>query len=659
MIVPTMIKDAGLGIKLMVFILASTAAIFAAAFWLNYTSSREAVLRSVEESTRHLAGSTVSRIEVVLQGVEKVSRSVCSIVEEFPYSQQDLLQLLKSVVADNSEIYGSAVAFEPNAFLPEFTYFAPYSYRKTTEEGGTTIASMYLGGSGYDYFFMDWYQLPKELRRAVWSEPYFDEGAGNVTMATFSVPFFHEADEGRRVRGVVTADISLDWLQHLVGSIKIYQTGFAYLISQNGFFLTHPVKEYAMRRSVFSVAEERNDGDLRRIGRDMIRGGSGFVKWRDKKDGRDYWFSYAPLPSSGWSLGLLIPEEELFADLHRLSKRILFVGVAGFLFLALTVAFISGTITRPLRNLAGKTDEIARGNLDVELPELRYNDEIGRLNRSFREMKTALKEYIANLAETTAAKERIESELKIARTIQMSFLPKKFPPFPDKKSFDIFASLKSAWEVGGDLYDFFLLGDDHLFFTVGDVSGKGVPAALFMAVSKTLLKGVAEPGMEPSEVLNRVNLELCRDNESMMFVTVFCGVLNIRTGELVYSNAAHNPPVLLRAGQNPQWLKIPKGFLLGTLEESRYETMRLDLKPGDSLLVYTDGVTEAMNGSEELYGNERLLETVRARRSLSIEGLVNEVMDSVDRFADGAHQADDITLLALHFKGNPPERRPK
>jgi len=266
-------------------------------------------------------------------------------------------------------------------------------------------------------------------------------------------------------------------------------------------------------------------------------------------------------------------------------------------------------------------------------------------------MKAALKEYIANLAETTAAKERYESELKIARTIQMSFLPKNFPPFPENVEFDIYATLVSAKEVGGDLYDFFLLDEDHLFFSIGDVSGKGVPAALFMAAAKTLMKGTANREMTPAEVLSKVNHELCRENDSMMFVTVFCGILNFRTGEMRYSNAGHNPPLVLRPGRPPEWLPLPDGFLLGVREESVYETRQILLAPGDMLLLYTDGVTEAMNSDRLFYEERRLIRVAEGHGQESPEGLVREVLRSVRDFADSEPQSDDITMLALSFRG--------
>lgn len=260
-----------------------------------------------------------------------------------------------------------------------------------------------------------------------------------------------------------------------------------------------------MRESIFSIAEANNDIDLRKIGREMIRGGKGFVTLKNHFAGQKSWMYYAPLPSLEWSIGVVFPEDRLFAGIGKLGVIIMAISGVGFLALLVVIITISGTITKPLRILADKAGEIARGNLEIEVPKLRSHDEVAALSNSFHEMKVALQEYICNLAETTAAKERIESELKIAHTIQMSFLPKHFPPFPEKEEFEIFATLEPAKEVGGNLYDFFLIDEEHLFFSIGDVSGKGVPAALFMAVTKTLMKGIASQAVFPSMALETVN----------------------------------------------------------------------------------------------------------------------------------------------------------
>jgi sigma-B regulation protein RsbU (phosphoserine phosphatase) len=277
-------------------------------------------------------------------------------------------------------------------------------------------------------------------------------------------------------------------------------------------------------------------------------------------------------------------------------------------------------------------------------------DEVAGLAGALRGMIHALDRYIVDLRETTAVKERMESELNVAYNIQMSFLPKLFPAFPEREEFDLYATMEPAKEVGGDLYDFFFIDEEHLFFCIGDVSGKGVPAALFMSVTKTLI-GAQKSLSDPSRILHKVNGDLCEGNESLMFVTMFCGVLNTLTGELLYSNAGHNPPLLLRRDGRAEWLTLPRGMALGVMEEAGFETSSIRLDPEDMVIAYTDGVTEAFNAALELYSEERLIRHVSRCARKSPKEAIETIMASVESFAAHTSQSDDITMLGLKYRG--------
>jgi len=640
-------KQRGLAFRLALFILASTSLIFLAAFGYNYYYSRQLVLKGVREVAMQMVQTTVLRIESKLRAVETPPRMVAMHLESKPITDDLLLPLMHDMVASTPAIFGAAAAFEPHAFDSAIRFHAPYFFH--AEDG--KVAFTQLGSKAYNYFLWDWYLIPKELDRPVWSEPYFDDGGGGILMSTYSHPFYDRSAGRRQFRGVVTADISLEELVAEIDKISLYDTGYAFLISRSGAFLAHPDKERIMRESVFSVAADDNRPELRAIGREMIGGRSGHAAFTSIHTGRRSLLAYAPVPAAGWSVGVMIPENELFADIWSLNRMVLAIAAAGFTLLLLVVVAISRSITRPLKKLVGATGEIARGNLDVALPVMNTGDEVQVLTRSVDEMRLALKEYIANITETSRAKERIESELKIARAIQMNFLPKHFPPFPEQSAFDLFAALEPAMEVGGDLYDFFMVDDRHLFFSVGDVSDKGVPAALFMAVTKTLMKGIVEQGLTPADVLARVNVELCQNNESAMFVTVACGMLDVATGELLYSNAGHNPPVLLRAGGVPEMLPMPPGLVLGAMEEAAFSTRTVWLGPDDRLLLYTDGVTEAMDAGQKLFSEERLLIEMAPLTTATPRRMVERLMAAVQAHAGDAAQSDDITILALHYKG--------
>jgi phosphoserine phosphatase RsbU/P len=351
----------------------------------------------------------------------------------------------------------------------------------------------------------------------------------------------------------------------------------------------------------------------------------------------------------GGAILVTLPTDRMQAAIRNETR--LATAVSGLVLLLGSVMAVLGarTISRPIADLTDMTRQIAGGDFTQRI-DIRSKNEIGTLAASFNEMTRRLNESIDHLKETTAAKERIESELKIAHEIQMSMVPKIFPPFPDRSEFDIFATLAPAKEVGGDFYDFFFIDEDHLCFAVGDVSGKGVPASLFMAVTKTLFKATAGNSGTPGEILARLNSEICRDNESCMFVTLFCGILNIRTGQVDYSNGGHNLPYYLHQ-RGVSLLENLGGRALGVVKQSLYASGRMVLGPGEALLLYTDGVTEAMDSRDRLYSDQRLAEFLASNRGSSPRQIVGDLVGDVRSFAGAAPQSDDITALALRYFG--------
>jgi sigma-B regulation protein RsbU (phosphoserine phosphatase) len=351
----------------------------------------------------------------------------------------------------------------------------------------------------------------------------------------------------------------------------------------------------------------------------------------------------------GGAILVTLPTDHVQAAIRRQTRLAMAVSGLVLLFGSIIAIFGAKTISRPIADLTEMTRRIAAGDFTQRI-DTRAKNEIGALATSFNEMTRRLNESIEHLKETTAAKERIESELKIAHEIQMSMVPKIFPAFPERSEFDIFATLVPAKEVGGDLYDFFFLDDDHLCFAVGDVSDKGVPASLFMAVTKTLFRATAADGRTPGEILARLNAEICRDNESCMFVTFFCGILDVRTGQVDYSNGGHNLPYYLHHdGVSP--LQNAGGGALGLVEQSPYASGRMVLAPGETLFLYTDGVTEAMDPSDMLYSDQRLAQFLETRRGSAARQIIGDLVSDVRHFAGAAPQSDDITAMALRYFG--------
>jgi phosphoserine phosphatase RsbU/P len=322
------------------------------------------------------------------------------------------------------------------------------------------------------------------------------------------------------------------------------------------------------------------------------------------------------------------------------------------LLLAIAIIYIARSITRPLRAMAHATEGIGSGNLDIDLPPVTSGDEVGKLTEAFGYMKTSLKAYIEELTKTTALKERMEGELKIAHDIQMSILPKMFPPFPDRTEFDIYAMIQPAKEVGGDFYDFFQIDDEHLCFVIADVSGKGIPASLFMAVTKTLIKAKAAVGLTADRIVSRVNEELCVGNDTNMFVTIFCAILDVHTGEIEYTNGGHNPPLVIRKTGEVSVLKSTGGIVVGVIDDAVYTADRLTLYPGDILYLYTDGVNEAMNKNGELFSDKRLEQEIIKLKEKSIKEIIDGIMGEIELFAQDTPQSDDITMMVIQYTGN-------
>ncbi len=639
-----MIKSRGIAFRMGAPVLAGSALVFLVIFSIGYLHSRETILRNVQENAQNLARRIAHRIELVLAPVEKVPENLDIVLETFDVNETKIIEVLRSTLHINPEVFGAAIAFEPYAFDPARLYFSPYMSRK-----GKGFQMTHLGGKGYHYFYQDWYQIPRETGKSSWSEPYFDEGGGDILMATFSRPFFREKEGTPQFTGVITADISLEWLEKIVAEIHVLRTGYGFIISRNGAFIVHPQKSWILNETIFSIAEARNDPALRAIGKRMIAGESGFFPFTGDVLQRPGFIYLTPVGFSNWSLGIFFPTNELMADLDAFRRTAISLGISGLLVLILVVWLVARTITRPLRTLSAVARNMATGNLEIEVPVPKTGDEVAILAESFNYMKNSLKVHIRELLAATAAKEHIESELTIARDIQMGLLPKTFPPFPDLPGFDLYALLKPAREVGGDLYDFCRIDEDRVCFFLGDVSGKGVPAALFMAVTMTLIKMTAAKGLSPDRILREVNGQLSRDNAAGMFVTLFCGIVNIRTRELWYANGGHNQPVLLRKSGEAIFLEGTDGILLGAMEDIDYAMKRIVLDAGEGLFLYSDGVTEAMDEQERLYSDERLLEALKAMGQMSSAEVVESVAHDVISFAGTAPQADDITVMMVRF----------
>lgn len=633
-----MLINRSIAARMVLLVLLGAGCILGAIIGYSYFAVRRMLMDELRFEAEYMARATVNHIETVGRSVEKVVQGMAIDLEMNFLSTNGMYQLLRRTLEGNTNIYGAAIALNPVLHPGATNYCSPYVFQ---EKG--KLAGKDLGAGNYHYDIWDWFDLPRKLKKPLWCEPYFDEGGGNILMVTYCYPVF----KSNEFYGVVTSDVSLEWLSDILAKISKDIGGSAWLISANGTFITHPKRDLIMNDTIFSTAEAHLDPAVReagrKIGQRMIRGEEGFVPYTSVVTGKKGWLVFAPVPSTDWSLGVMFLQETIMEYIFDLNKVSFFLGITGFALLLIVALGIARSITGPLRQLAGATRTLAQGDLDKALPKVKGKDEVAQLAGAFEHMRGDLKKYIVELQKTTALKERIESEMRIAKSIQMDMVPKTFP---ERKEFDLFGTLEPAREVGGDFYDFFMPDEQHIFLFIGDVSGKGMPAALFMAVTRTLLKAICLVERDPAVILRRLNSGLVESNESNMFVTLFCMLIDLKTGECKYSNGGHNPPLVVRAGGTVASLPLTGGSPVGIMPQMEFGEGSVVLQADDTLFLYTDGVTEAMNQAEEMFGESRTMEELKHGKSSASE-LVKSMREALCSFVAGAEQSDDITMLAF------------
>jgi sigma-B regulation protein RsbU (phosphoserine phosphatase) len=623
--------------RLVAWILACAGLVFAIALLRSYGVARQMVEGAAHQEATSVVAAVVNRLDRSLKTVDHTTGLLAAVLMETQPSGDELGRLLEALLGTHPNVHGAAVAYEPRAFSADRERFGLYRSRGTDGR----ILAMDLTASPSTYWEKEWYTKAATSRAPRWSSVETDERGGGRALVTFSRPLL--ASDGT-LRGVAMIDLDLLWLSEAAARLPIGRGGFVVVLSPSGQVLANSRDP---GRLGIDLSRE-SDPALAHIVRRMLTGQTGFEPIVGP-NGQRARVVYAAVEGVGWSVAAVYPEETLFRearDLGFVATRLL---VLGLVLLALVVAQLARRLTLPLRALAASAPELGAGNLDTALPEVRSHDEIGALTRAFVAMRDSLKAYIANLERTTAAKQRLESEVRIAHRVQMAMLPEREAR---GEGFELSATLIPARTVGGDLYDHFV-SDGRLVFMVGDVSGKGVGPALFMARAKTFFEVSAARHDDPSQVLADVNRGLCAENEEGMFVTVWCGSLDLATGALRCAVGGHDAPYLLPADGPPRQLELDGGPLLGLMDGATFPENRATLAPGDLLLLYSDGVSEAMDPQGRLFSLERIGEVLSARPA-SADAARDLVLDAVRSFAAGAQQSDDITIMAVRRLGAEP-----
>ncbi len=615
------------------------------------------IMQSVRQSAEEADKNAGAQLDIITLRIESIMSSASHAVnnvaveaiDELTAAKADtgaLFEITRKLVERNPAIVGSILAL-PEHYIDGQKFFAAYSIRNPeTGEVGTSQ----VGNEDYDYFAMDWYLVPKLLDKPYWSDPYFDEGAGNIKMCTYSCPL---KDARGKFIGVLTADLPIEWLSEVVNDIKPYPSSYNLMVGKDASYIVHTNSDRILRETIFTATYNMTDTTVRHIGREMISGHRGSQLLDN--DGTKSLVFYTPVPSSGWSVAMVCPMKDIHKGTTVMAFTLAIILLIILILIFITVNLVIGKMTAPLHAFSESAGKIAEGDFNAPLPEIKSRDEMFMLKESFHHMQLSLTDYIERLTETTSAKERIESELNIAREIQMSMIPKIFPPYPERHDIDIYASMRPAKEVGGDLYDFFL-DEGRLYFAVGDVSGKGVPASLFMAVTRSIFRSIATSSGNPGAIISAMNNAMCDGNEANMFVTLFVGIVDLNTLEMRYSNAGHNPPVIMDKDGRASFIDVAScsGLPVGLFADYEYTNAVMRLQDNDKLILYTDGLTEAENKSAELYGEDRLLKMLNAKSGLAhltVRDLLENILADVEGHVAGAAQSDDLTVMVMQFKG--------
>lgn len=559
---------------------------------VQYWYAKKGIREQVEQRAKSELKVKGLEIQNILTAVEVAMKNHAWEAEQMLALPDSMYSVARRLAEQNDQIVGAGISFAPNFYPKMGRWFEPYV---KAEKGKAAVMSQ-LGSETHDYTQMDFYTMTMKSGDPYWSEPYLDSDGAHAMVTTYAYPL---RDKTGKVVAIMGADVSLDWLEKLINASHIYPSSYNMMISRTGQLMVCPVESLVMRQNIQEATAGMKDTTMQSINREMLAGRSGQTVVTDDNGEKNYVF-YSPIKgATGWSMAVVCSDKEIYYGLRQVGFNLLLLMLFG-------LALMAYIIARAIRNFK-------------------------------------------RLQAVNAEKERIGSELRIANGIQMGMLPKIFPPYPDRDDMDIYGSLIPAKEVGGDLYDFYIR-DEKLFFCIGDVSGKGVPASLVMAVTRSLFRTVSAHEDNPSNIVMKLNEAMTEMNESCMFVTLFVGALDLSTGRLHYCNAGHCPPLLI--GNELTLLPVDTNIPVGFLAEWQYTSQQITLPSQTSIFLYTDGLTEARNAEKEMFGKQRMNDVIRKaieEGKTAPEQTIRMMAEAKNRFVNGNEQSDDLTMLAIKY----------
>ena len=631
-----------LSVRVSLWVVFFAAIIFNVALGFLFYQAREAVRQEAVSRATQILDKTSLRVDSILNRVEVASNMTRWLVQRHPNKADSMFVYSRGLLQNNPDFYNCSIAFEPYYFNDKGRYFSAY-----TRFVGDSIRTIQGGSDHYQYFFTDWYLMPQLLNKPCWTEPYMDLDVATNTSEMVTSYCQTITDKQNQLIGVINISLSLNWLSQTISAVKPYPNSYSIMIGRGGTYFVHPDTTKITRQTIFTQTMEKPDTALTALGYAMQRGEEGMKHM--SINGKDSYVFYKPLGQTGCSMAIVCPESDIFSGFDRLRRTVMIIVAIGLLLMLYMFIRIITRELQPLQRLADEAETIASGQFDAELPNFQRIDEIGQLSQSFGNMQQSLVRYIEKLKETTAQKASIDSDLRIASGIQMGMLPVKFPTRDDRDDVQLYASLTPAKEVGGDLFDFYFR-DEKLFFCIGDVSGKGVPASLFMAVTRSTFRTVSAHESMPDRIVTTMNKTIADMNKNHMFVTLFVGVLDLPTGRLYYCNAGHDAPLLIGAGvgELPCDPNIPVGFR----PKWKYSLQEAQIFTGTTIFLFTDGLTEAMDANKALFQMERVNDVANralAKQQQEPRQLISLMTEVVHEFVGDAEQSDDLTMMAIQY----------
>ena len=632
----------GLAFKQSMMILAAITVVFGLIFGIMSYKTQDMLNKMTVENGEETSRANVNYIDKLFNAGKLVGDDVATTLSTHKMTKAELDEfLLKSLTNARNlipQIVAVVLAYEPG-MGPE------------TPKGEFMRLARYVDNeikliTGGHYDDKEWYYSTRDGKTSRWQEPFIGEFVPEP-IAVYTVPIFQKNKKGEEVlAGVLAIDMSIDFLKDEISSIPVSNSGYAIITSAKNVAVAYPKSIAQGKRNREIVVKEIRGNSQVNFDR-QTRDSSGLFLGT-VAGGEESAIYYTTIKANNWTFMVVWPIEKYLKDQSSMRKLFLVLAIGGYIIILIIILLISFRVAKPLKELAIAARKLGRGNFNVTIPQITGRDEISEFAGAFSNMLTELKDHI----ERQKDMKRIERELDLARNIQLSMLPgSEHDENSDDDRHELAPFLLPAKEVGGDFYDFFKIDNDHLCVVIGDVSGKGVAAALFMMVARIILRTTTKNLKSIVDAFNRTNFALAKRNKLNMFVTVWAGIIDLRTGHIDFASAGHNPPAVRHSDGSVEFIKSKAGLVMAAMEETIYKPQTYNLKKGDTLFLYTDGVTEATNTNDVLFGDSRLLATLARGGELNTADTCKLVKTEIDNFVQEAPQFDDITMLAIKFNG--------